>query len=232
MQVHGVGNEHNHSMHQVTDCMHTDTIAKKGPMAAAPGAKDTFESSLQEKQRADEGNSLLSWWRNTLSSGRKLLGKIWGEGTGPNAIAGEPGENTAETVEQVMAQIGDPAAGDAPAGQQISTTQQEIVASATVTGSIVERNPYFAAVEDTGKPKQNLWEKVKVRFQSIAGYLTRQFSGRNTFQTKQERPKEDLRKHSRYRQDDLEIDCVLTDDSYLLDSYDRKGEYSKLSPRK
>jgi len=231
MQVHGVGSEHNHSMHQVTDCMHTDTIAKKGA-AATPGAKDTFENSLQEKREADGEKSLLSWWRNTLSSGRKLLGKIWGEGAGPNSLAGEPGENIAGTVEQVMAQIGDPASEDAPTGQPISTTQQEFVASATVPGRIMERNPYFAAVEDTGKPKQNLWEKVKVRFQSIAGYLTRQFSGKNAFQTKQERPKEDLRKHSRYRQDDLEIDCVLTDDSYLLDSYDRKGEYSKLSPKK
>lgn len=231
MQVHGVGSEHNHSIHQVTECMHTDEIAKKGA-AAAPGAKDTFENSLQEKQSADGEKTLLFWWRNTLSYGKKLLGKIWGEGTGPNAQAGEPGENTVGTVEQMMAQIGDPAAGDTAAGQQISTTQQEIVATATVPGRIVERNPYFAAVEDIGKPKQTLWEKVKIRFQSVAGYLTRQFSGRNTCQTKQERPKEDLRKHSRYRQDDLEIDCVLTDDSYLLDSYDRKGEYSKLFPKK
>lgn len=231
MQVHGVGSEHNHSMHQVTDCMHTDTIAKKGA-AAAPGAKDTFENSLQEKQGADGEKSLLSWWRNTLSSGRKLLGRIWGEGTGPNALAGESGENTVGTVEQVMAQIGDPSSEDAPAGQHLSTTQKELVASTTVPGRIVEHNPYFATVEDTGKAKQTFWERAKVRFQSIAGYLTRQFSGRNTFQTKQERPKEDLRKHSRYRQDDLEIDCVLTDDSYLLDSYDSKGEYSKLSPRK
>lgn len=231
MQVHGVGSEHNHSMHQVTECMHTDTIGKKGSAAAPSMGKDTYENSLQEKQPA-EGESVLSWWRNALASGRKILGKIWGEGTGQNPIPGEPGENVAGTVEQVMAQVGDPASGEAPMGQPIGTLQQEFAASAAVPGRIEERNPYFATVEDAGKTKQTLWDKVKIRFQSVAGYLTGRFSGRNTFQTKQERPKEDLRKHSRYRQDDLEIDCVLTDDSYLLDSYDRKGEYSKLSPRK
>jgi len=232
MQIHGVGSEHNHGMHQVTECMHTDTIAKKGPMAAPSMGKDTFESSLQQKQQEEGEFSLVSWLRNALSSGRKLLGRIWGGSAGLNALAGEQGESTAGTVEQVMAQVGDPASGEAALGQQVNALQQEVVAGAVVTHQTVERNPYFSAVEDTGRTKQNLWEKVKVRFQSVAGYLTRQFSGRNTFQTKQERPKEDLRKHSRYRQDNLEIDCVLTDDSYLLDSYDRKGEYSKLSPRK
>ena len=41
-----------------------------------------------------------------------------------------------------------------------------------------------------------------------------------------------MRRRSKYRQDELEIDCVLTDESYLLDSYDRKGEYSQLTTSK
>ena len=231
MQIHGVGSEHNHSMHQVTECMHTDAVAQKGSAAAPSMGKDSFETSLQQKQQEEGEFSLVSWLRNAMSSGRKLLGRIWGESTGVNALAGEQGETVAGTAEQVMAQMGDPAPGEAPLGQ-ISALQQDAAAGTVVPHQTLERNPYFSAVEDTGRVRQNLWEKVKVRFQSVAGYLTGRFSGRNTFQTKQQRPKEDLRKHSRYRQDDLEIDCVLTDDSYLLDSYDSKGEYSKLSPRK
>ncbi len=81
---------------------------------------------------------------------------------------------------------------------------------------------------------------MKVRFKDItgqlAGHLPKKFSGflqtRNSFQARQQKPKQDLRKHSKYREDKVEIDCVLTDDSYLLDSYDRKGEYSKLSTKK
>ena len=73
---------------------------------------------------------------------------------------------------------------------------------------------------------------MKVKFYSIAGQLLGRFSNRNSLQSKQEKPKEDRRKHSTYRQDDVEIDCILTDDSYLMDSYDRKGEYSKLSVKK
>ena len=80
---------------------------------------------------------------------------------------------------------------------------------------------------------------MRVKFKELtghlAGHLPGNFSGTQTkgsFQAKQEHSKEDLRKHSKYRKDELEIDCILMDDSYLLDSYDRKGEYSKLSTKK
>ena len=137
--------------------------------------------------------------------------KIWGEN--PNMTSAEEvGDKSLPGSEQVMA--------------------QEAMAGATVRQQNLYDNPYFSAVEDAGKEKQSIWDKMRVRFQSVAGQLTKQFSGRNAFQTKQQKPKEDLRRHSRYREDDLEIDCILTDDSYLLDSYDRKGKYSKLSAKK
>ena len=104
----------------------------------------------------------------------------------------------------------------------------------------MQENPYFSAVENIGGRQETLWRKMKVRFKDItgqlAGHLPKKFSGflqtRNSFQARQQKPKQDLRKHSKYREDKVEIDCVLTDDSYLLDSYDRKGEYSKLSTKK
>ncbi len=75
---------------------------------------------------------------------------------------------------------------------------------------------------------------MRARFAPVADFLAKRFpfAGKNPFQAKHGRPKEDLRKRSHYRGDDLDIDCVLTDDSYLLDSYDRKGSYSQLSTRK
>ena len=51
-------------------------------------------------------------------------------------------------------------------------------------------------------------------------------------QTKQQHTKEDLRKRSQYKEDDQEIECILTDESYLTDSYNRKGEYSHLTTDK
>jgi hypothetical protein len=68
----------------------------------------------------------------------------------------------------------------------------------------------------------------------LADHLPGRFFGfqtRSSFQSGS-RPKGDLRRKSRYRKDEVEIDCILTDDSYLMDSYDRKGEYSKLTTKK
>ena len=80
---------------------------------------------------------------------------------------------------------------------------------------------------------------MRVRLKGTAGQLAGHLPGNffnaqtnNSFQAGKERSREDLRKHSKFRKDELEIDCILTDDSYLLDSYDRKGEYSKLSTKK
>lgn len=207
MQINGIGSGHGTGAHQVTNCMHDHSVSKKSGGAAASSSGNNAVQSQTSYARQPEGQfSLVSWLRNTLSDGRKLLQRIWGE----NSVADGDGENSLQSAEQVMTQIGDPA-----------LRQQDL-----------QNNPYFSAIEDTGRAKQNLWEKVRVKFHSVAGQLTKRFSGRNTFQAKQERPKEDLRKHSRYREDDLEIDCILTDDSYLMDSYDRKGEYSKLSTKK
>lgn len=58
------------------------------------------------------------------------------------------------------------------------------------------------------------------------------FQKKGSFQSGKESAKENLRRKSRYREDTLEIECVLTDESYLLDSYDRNGEYTQLTTRK
>ena len=113
-------------------------------------------------------------------------------------------------------------------------------ASAVQPDARLTDNPYFTTTSDPGKVKESLSEKIRIKLRDMAGQLTKRFggrfggrmsgelSGKNPTSGKQ-KSKEDLRRRSRYKDDDLEIDCVLTDDSYLMDSYDRKGEYSKLT---
>lgn len=237
MQINGVSSGHNSNMHQVTDCLHDHSVSKKAGGAAASSSSSPTQSATVQTSQQEGQFSLTDWLKNTLSGGKRLLKSIWGEGAAGLQDVDSSGENILQTEEQVLAQIGDPDVGQSPTGQphhgqELNIAAQAAVASATIRQQSLQENPYFSAIEDTGRQKQTLWEKVRVKFQSIAGQLMGRFSGKNSLQTKQEKPKEDLRKHSRYRQDELEIDCILTDDSYLMDSYDRKGEYSKLSTKK
>lgn len=232
MQINGVGsgNIHNSNMHQVTECRHDHSVTKKSGGAAASFSPDNTLKTAMSQYRQEGQFSLVSWLKDALAGGRTLLHKIWGEN--PNVTtAQEAGDKSVLGTEQVMAQVGYPGESDSKAGLNPSIAAQETMASASAAQQNLNNNPYFSTVEDAGKEKRSIWDKMRVRFQSMTGQLTKQFSGRNTFQTKQQKPKEDLRRHSRYREDDLEIECILTDDSYLLDSYDRKGEYSRLSAK-
>lgn len=212
MQINGLGNgtaQHHHNMHHVTDCRHGQSTSQKGasqvPSSPSKGSMQKFPNQSAQPESVF---SLSSWWKKLLAAGQKFYISIWGEAKDGRVDSQDSIESVGETAG--VAEI---------AGTALNKTD-------------VHNNPYFSAIEDTGKQKQTAWEKVRVRFQSFTGQLTGRFSGRNSFETRQQKPKQDLRKHSRYRQDDLEIDCILTDDSYLLDSYDRKGEYSRLSPKK
>ena len=118
-------------------------------------------------------------------------------------------------------------------------TPQIAAAASTVRLQELRNNPYFSAVEKSDGQPGSLLQRVKGRLKSIQKRLSEHFPGKfsnaqtkGSFQSRKENPREDLRKRSRFRKDELEIDCVLTDDSYLLDSYDRKGAYCKLSAGK
>lgn len=233
MQINGVGNGtgHNHNAHQVTGCIHEEKVSKKsGASATASANQNTAQSNNSQYTQQPGGFSLSSWWKKLLAGGQKLFVSIWGEVPVKDVESGK--DEGLQDMEQVMAPIGDAEEGQSDLGTTTNTMGAEAAAASGFRQQDLHNNPYFSAIEDTGKEKQNLWAKMRVRFQELTGQLTGRFSNKNSFQTKQQKPKEDLRKHSRYRQDDLEIDCILTDDSYLLDSYDSKGAYSKLSPKK
>lgn len=222
MQLEGIGSSHNTDTHQVTNCMHDHTHYKKEGAAAASSSMNAQELQMQQQQQ-DAEFSLSAWLQNTLGKGKSLLRGIWGTNTiDASAQAGEKAGQ-----EQVMAQIGENmTSGDRGAASK----NQEL-----------QINPYFQTMQDNN-PAAHMtpFQRVRYRVKGIAGQLAGKlpghffrFQAKNSFQAKPEqRPKEDLRKRSKYRKDELEIDCILTDESYLMDSYDRKGEYSRLTTKK
>lgn len=250
MQINGIGSEHNSHSHTVTNCLHEHTGSDKESGIMRSAAMDAVTLTNQDTiVQQDAQFSLSAWLNDTLKSGKSLLHRIWGsEDTANTTLA--KGHSVEEQVlaqlgeDGAMAGIGVDANGQSSYGKQgqqadhmLQTAQ--IATAATVINPIqnntVQHNPYFSAVEDTGRHQETLWQKVRVKFKDIAsqlsGHLPGKFAGfqsKSSLQTKQEQTKEDLRKRSKFREDEVEIDCVLTDDSYLLDSYDKKGEYTKL----
>ena len=214
MQIHGLGG-HSADAHQVTECLHQHDVQRKtGGVKAAP-QNVVPQKAAEELSDALEGQFSLSAWVQKLFLTKKgLLFRLRGDNHSQVPMdKSHKGEQIGES--QVMAQIGKP--GDE---QNFTANGAKLV------------NPYFVEADNSAKPMPNVWQKIRFQVQNMAGQLKKQFSGKNSFQTRQEKPKEDLRRHSRYRKDQEEIECILTDDSYLMDSYNRKGEYSRLSARK
>ncbi len=253
MQLGGIGGDRGHTsdVHHVTECMHEHAHFKRD-MGSAGGAASRAAVQTPQTEGRQEGQlSVSAWAERLLGKGKSLLKGIWGANEA--AALGEAGDKSGEsqvlaqireegTAEGIGASVAGYSGGQPDARQNMAVHTPQVAAAATAVPSpqAVQDNPYFAAVENIGGRQETLWRKVKVRFKDIAGqlagHLPRKFTGflqtKNSFQAQQEKPKQDLRKRSKYRRDEVEIDCVLTDDSYLLDSYDRKGEYSKLSTKK
>lgn len=248
MQFNGIEQEHNRGMHHVTNCIHDHSHYKlEGELhsAAASAAKQQAVQPAGQKQEGEL--SLSAWLEKNLNRGKRLLQGIWGSSEVPGA--GEAGDKTGEA--QVLAQLGEedsPDRGNVHAAGAGSSAQgavpalhtpQIAAAGTSVPLQEIQSNPYFSALQEDGNQSKTMLQKMRVKFKDITGRLTGHLPGKffgagkkGNFQAGKERPKEDLRRHSRYRGDKLEIDCILTDDSYLLDSYDRKGEYSRLSAGK
>lgn len=240
MQIGGIGNSgldsHSNASHRVTPGLHHDHETKKeGNIRVSAAASESAKMT-----RASQQLSLLDILKNTLAKGKSLLGRLWGTESGGNTAIG-----SSQTVDGTRAQQGsaDPLV---TLHDNASHDSRVAAASATVQQPQTQmgNNPYFTTHSDPGKVKENFFQKIRVKFRDTAGQLTKRFggrlgerltgrfSGKNTLNSRRQRSKEDLRKHSRYKEKDTEIDCVLTDDSYLMDSYDRKGEYTTLTTEK
>ncbi len=224
MQINGIGSNHGSDMHNVTNCMHDHGVSKKKDGASFASQSKLANQQQNLKQGMESGMSLSDWVKNLLSGAKSLLGKIWGStATGETPVESSNSVKTDGTgVETLITPMS-------------TEAEEHTVASAMLPPQQnLNNNFYFSTIEDTGRQQETMVERIRVKFQNIAGQLTKHFSfsNKDAFQAKQEKPKEDLSRRSRYRKDDMEIDCVLTDESYLMDSYNKKGEYSTLATDK
>lgn len=239
MQVGGIGssglNGHS-SSHQVTGCIHEHHTKREetGGMRASSSASSKMTAMPETR---DQGMSLIDMLRNTLIGGKHLLARLWGSETAGDAVLGtqkpvDGSENRTEGVNPVVT-----------LDRDVSHDASVAAASTAVPYPRTQMtdNPYFTTHSDPGKVRENPFVKARVKFRDAAGQLAKRFGGRlgerlagkfagkKSLNSGQRETKEDLRKRSRYKGVDEEIDCVLTDDSYLLDSYDRNGEYTTLT---
>lgn len=220
MQLGGI---HGADNHQVTECIHehAHNLDKKGGSAAASSVGNQM-TQFRTMEQQEMPFSFTGWMQKVLTGGRKFWRGIWG--TNEAGTAGESGSRSNT----------DGISGQTDVGNGISAT--------TLRTSAIEKqvqpNPYFQPVERKPVLQAMSMQRVRGKLRAAAGklaeHLPGKFSGfhsKGSFQTKQQRSGEDLSKRSRYKRDDLEIDCILTDESYLLDSYNKNGEYSKLTTK-
>lgn len=243
MQVGGIGssglNGHSGS-HQVTGCIHEHHTKREetGGMRASSSASSKMTAMPETRE---QGMSLMDMLRKTLIGGRRLLSRLWGtEAAGDSVLGTQRPVDGSETRAEGTNPV---AASDQDESHAVSHEARVAAASAAVQypRAQMSDNPYFTTHSDPGKVRENPFVKVRIKFRDAAGQMARRFGGRlgerlagrfagkNSLNSGQRRTKEDLRKRSRYKGVEEEIDCVLTDDSYLLDSYDRKGEYTTLT---
>lgn len=226
MQIGGVGSGHDTYSHQVTGCIHEHTAnMDEGSMGAKAGNRQAAQMAAEVLQEDSTGN-LLSWVRNIGNSGKQLLQKIWGDSKETDDV----------TISQKKGN------GNSVIGQESLVTGTSTGVKTSLNKAAVETaatHTYFRPVETRDAMPANPLQKVRYQVQKVArklmDRLPKRFLGSHSgdfLQTKQQHTKEDLRKRSQYKEKDQEIECILTDESYLTDSYNRKGEYSHLTTDK
>lgn len=228
MQLGRISDNHSADMHQVTKCLHDhgQSNSNVGKMGAAPVAPGTAAQQIMQTNKEQQTQlSLNDWIRRLLQSGKQRLLGFWYGSESPSS--GDKSQKAGS--DQALAQ---PGSGNDRHVTSASNTQKE---------TAVYNSPYFAAVPSPQHQNAaaTLVQKIKLKCSSITGQLAKHLPGKfskfqkkGSFHAKKDGNHEDLRRRSKYREDKLEIDCVLTDESYLLDSYDRKGEYTQLTTKK
>ena len=225
MQIGGVGSGHDTYSHQVTECLHEHAgHADTGSMANKMADSQTAQTATEILQDTSNEN-MMSWVQKIGNSGKQLLQKIWGE--------------SKESKDAITLQNG---SGNHIAVQETLVTGNSVGVKTAMNRAAVETaatHTYFRPVEAKDAMSANPFQKVRYQVQKVARKLMDRLPGRflgshsgDFLQTKQQHTKEDLRKRSQYKEDDQEIECILTDESYLTDSYNRRGEYSHLTTDK
>ena len=211
----GVNNQgvHGH-VHRVTECVHADTHKMNGGTAAS--ARMSVGESVQTITEQEPRLNLLQWVEQLLRRTGGGIKSFFGIGTG----AGTEGNDAAVA---------------AAAGQEVVTqllpdqkTAADRASYFVPAGVLPPKNSWF----------HNLKTKIGIRFGEIRRSLARHLKQEQSLQTgtgrqgsQAQRKKENRSRLSVFRQEEQEIECIITDDSYLLDSYNKKGDYSKLGSR-
>lgn len=215
--INSIGNDLNQQntnhVHHVTECIH------KEPSKALQGGM-AMQGSVTVPEK---GNVTATATPETAWSPFQWLSRVWNHGL--NSIKGLFG------VEQPKS-----------AGEHAQTLPQTSEAMTslplTVETNVYKTAGYFVPAREAAVPNtwyQRLRERTRIQFGRIRSSLAKYLKQDQTLQmgtgkkgsfTKKE--KEDRSRLSVYREDDVEIECIITDDSYLLDSYNRKGDYSRL----
>lgn len=216
MQIGGF-DDHS-SAHHITSCIHDHGSRKKeeAGMLKGPGAEQN-QVSQSQTERVDYRN-ITGWFRHLMDGGKNWLGRIWGNGGTP-----------ADTQTQ-SSQSGE-------VRHTLQQAQEQAVQTVQLQGLSYAANPYFIPADKQGGAAEmpaDIKTRLKIKLEPVTKFMERHFH--KNFQKKKgflsgdrkQEQKEDLRRHSRYREDELELECMITDDSYLLDSYDKKGEFTTI----
>lgn len=206
------------SEHHITSCIHDHGSRKKeeAGMLKGPGAEQNQVSQSQTEKM--DARNITGWFRNLLDGGKNWMGRIWGNGGMPVDIQTQSTQS----------------------GEVHHTLQQareQTVQMAQIHGLPYAVNPYFVPADKAGGAAEtpaDLKTRLKIKLEPATKFMERHFH--KSFQKKKgflsddrkREQKEDLRRRSHYREDELELECMITDDSYLLDSYDKKGEYATI----
>lgn len=201
-------------VHHVTECIHEEK--RKLPQGgAASSARINAAESVQTVTKQETQWDLFAWVGKAMGRGMSGIRSLFGLGrsTGNQALRGS--EAARETV---MVQL----LPDQRSGME------HAAAYFVPTKEAVPNNSWF----------QSLKTRASIRFGVIRDSLTKYLKQEQGLQMgtgKQgafsQREKESRRRIEPYRPEEPKIQCIATDDSYLLDSYNKKGDYSKLGSR-
>lgn len=253
MDFHGIGrDEHGEHVHHVTKCIHEHPHYRTDEDAAKAAASAARAQGSQAAAQQGEGQlSLSAWLEKYLSKGKGMLRRFWNGSE--SAAAGEAGDRSGQ--EQVLAQISDSKEASGAAGQsadtavtegrQMDVSQAVHVSRASQAAAPASRaqarevSDAAGAQEKSGQ-EGNLWSRMRVRFKDITGQLaghlrgnTSKYEAKRPFQAKQKNVREEQpRREVKPGRDAVQIRTYHVEESHLLDSYDRKGEYSKISTKK
>lgn len=248
MQINGLGNEHNSSSHYVTVHVHKHGEMNKDMRGGMQNSAQTAVQQVKKTSTQQAPMTEVGLLQRLLDKGKNLLKAIWGssDGTAEGSMLNADGKGI---VDSGVLNTNSNGAGAGNAGyeaaahnQSMVHTEQQSVAEAAVQSTaktgVTGGNPYFTVAEESQKPK-GFFGEIRIKIKGIAGQLAGKLPGNmfrsmtnNSFEAgTKKQSQEDMKRRSKYKKDQVEIDCIITDDSFLMDSYDRKGGYRKLTTK-